>query len=136
MVRLAIAGGNIAGSTVMSMLRGDLDIEIVGMYEKDPETPGAVLAQKWGILFYDVNILPRKSDQINNVTGDTTLSSAGRTVRPHRDIDATGHGLCGRRSETEEGDDRAFQGHGGPEEDLHCRDCGISKTLRIYQLRP
>lgn len=94
MVRLAIAGGNISGSTVMSMLRGDPDIELVGLYEKDTETPGAVLAQKWGIpLFYDINILATKArpEIIINVTGDTRLSDAVRVLFNRIEvIDASG----------------------------------------------
>ncbi len=94
MVRLAIAGGNIAGSTVMSMLRGDPDIEIVGIYEKDPETPGAVLAQKWGIpLFFDISILAEKArpEIIINVTGDAKLSDTMRTLFERIEvIDAAG----------------------------------------------
>ena len=94
MVKLAIAGGNIAGSTVMSMLRGDSDIEIVGIYERDPETPGAVLAQKWGIpLFHDINILATSArpEIVLNVSGDTKLSETMRTVFGRIEvIDATG----------------------------------------------
>ena len=83
MVKLAIAGGNIAGSTVMSMLRGDPDIEMVGIYEKDAETPGAVLAQKWGIpLFDDIKALAATAhpEIIINVTGHLKLSEALRVI--------------------------------------------------------
>jgi diguanylate cyclase (GGDEF)-like protein len=94
MVKLAIAGGNIAGSTVMSMLRGDPDIEIVGIYERDPETPGAILAQKWGIpLFFDINTLATsaKPEIIVNVSGDTKLSENVRMLFGRIEvIDATG----------------------------------------------
>lgn len=94
MVKLAIAGGNIAGSTVMSMLRGDPDIEIVGIYERDLETPGAVLAQKWGIpLFYDINALVTEAgpEIVLNVSGDAKLSETVRMVFGRIEvIDATG----------------------------------------------
>ncbi len=94
MVKLAIAGGNIAGSTVMSMLRGDSDIELVGIYERNPETPGAVLAQKWGIpLFFDISILARtaRPEIIINVTGDAKLSETVRMLFSRIEvIDATG----------------------------------------------
>lgn len=53
MLKVAIAGGNITGSTVVSMLRDDPDVKIVGIFEKNPETPGVVLARKWGIPLYD-----------------------------------------------------------------------------------
>jgi diguanylate cyclase (GGDEF)-like protein len=93
-VKLAIAGGNIAGSTVMSMLRGDPDIEMVGIYEKDAETPGAVLAQKWGIpLFDDIRALATtaRPEIIINVTGDLKLSESIRVLFSRIEvIDATG----------------------------------------------
>ncbi|HXX53781.1 MAG TPA: response regulator [Thermodesulfovibrionales bacterium] len=94
MVKLAIAGGNIAGSTVMSMMRGDSDIALVGVFETDTETPGAVLAQKWGIrLFDDITALASsaKPEIIINVTGDTGLSEKVRALEPHIEvIDAFG----------------------------------------------
>ncbi len=94
MVKLAIAGGNIAGSTVMSMLRGDPDIEIVGIYERNPETPGAVLAQKWGIpLFCDLDIFAKsvRPEIVLNVSGDPKLSEAMRMVLGRGEvIDASG----------------------------------------------
>ncbi len=88
-VKLAIAGGNIAGSTVMSMLRGDPDITIVGIYEKDAETPGAVLAQKWGIpIFDEINVLATAAgpEIIINVTGDTELSKTIRVMFGHIEV--------------------------------------------------
>ncbi|MCL5023935.1 MAG: diguanylate cyclase [Nitrospirae bacterium] len=94
MVKIAIAGGNIAGSTVMSMLRGDPDIEIVGIYEKDGETPGAVLAGKWGIPLYDdINLLAAKAgpEMIINVTNDSKLSETLRMLFSRIEvIDASG----------------------------------------------
>ncbi len=94
MVKLAIAGGNITGSTVMSMLKGDPDIEIVGIYEHETETPGAVLAQKWGIpLFCDISafVASVRPEIVLNVSGDTRLSEALRTAFSHADvIDAAG----------------------------------------------
>jgi signal transduction histidine kinase len=94
MVKLAIAGGNIAGSTVMSMMRGDPDIVLVGVFERDTETPGAVLAQKWGVpLFDDIAALASRvrPEIIINVTGDTKVSEQVRALYPRIEvIDASG----------------------------------------------
>lgn len=94
MVRLAIAGGNIAGSTVMSLMRGDPDIEIVGVYEKNSLTPGAVLAQKWGIpLFDEIAVLATeaKPEIIINVTEDTGLCETVKALSGRVEvIDAAG----------------------------------------------
>ena len=94
MVKLAIAGGNIAGSTVMSMMRGDPDIVLVGVFERDTEAPGAVLAQKWGIrLFDDIAALASKArpEILINVTGETNISEQVRVLDPHIEvIDASG----------------------------------------------
>jgi diguanylate cyclase (GGDEF)-like protein len=93
-VKLAIAGGNIAGSTVLSMLRGDADIEIVGVYEKNVETPGVVLAQKWLIpLYSDIAALVTKArpEIIINVTGDAGLGETVKTLSGRIEvIDAAG----------------------------------------------
>ena len=47
MVRLAIAGGNIGGSALISLLRGDSNVELIGIYEKKQDAPGIALAKKW-----------------------------------------------------------------------------------------
>ncbi len=89
MAKLAIAGGNIAGSTMISMLRGDPEVEVVGIYERDPEAPGALLAQKWGIpVFEDINILATavRPEVIINLTGDAKLSETMRTLFSRIDV--------------------------------------------------
>jgi diguanylate cyclase (GGDEF)-like protein len=88
-LKLALAGGNITGSTVLSMLRSEPDIKIVGIYEKNPETPGAALARKWGIpIFDDINILATsaKPEIIFNVTGDAVLSETIRALYSHIEV--------------------------------------------------
>lgn len=94
MVKLAVAGGNITGSTILSIFREDLDTEIVGLFEKDPNTPGAVLAKKWGIpLFYDIRNLidSAKPEIIINVTTNKNLSETVRVLYPNVEvIDITG----------------------------------------------
>ena len=58
MVKLAIAGGNIGGSALISLLRGDSNAELVGIYDKKQDAPGIILAKKWNILiFTDVTSL-------------------------------------------------------------------------------
>ncbi|MGD0883932.1 MAG: response regulator [Thermodesulfovibrionales bacterium] len=89
MLKIALAGGNITGSTVLSMLRNEPDIKIVGLYEKNPETPGAALARKWGIpIFDDINILATSSEPeiIFNVTGEATLSETIRVLFNHIEV--------------------------------------------------
>src|SRR3990172_10506913 len=94
MVKLGLAGGNITGSTVLSMLRGEPDIEIVGLYEKTPEPPGTILAKKWGIpIFDDINVFAAtaKPEIILNVTGDPKISEIIRVFfRKIEVIDAGG----------------------------------------------
>ena len=97
MVKLAIAGGDHTASSLLSMLRSDPDARIVGIYEKNAETPGAVLAQKWGIPFFDdINILAMvaKPEIIINVTGDAKLTEKLRNLFSRIEvIDAIGANL-------------------------------------------
>lgn len=89
MVKLAVAGGNITGSTILSIFREDLDTEIVGLFEKDPNTPGSVLASKWGIpLFKDIRDLVEKvrPEIILNVTANRKLSETIRVLYPNVEV--------------------------------------------------
>ncbi|HXX56544.1 MAG TPA: ATP-binding protein, partial [Thermodesulfovibrionales bacterium] len=94
MLKIALAGGNITGSTILSMLRGEPDIKIVGVYERNLETPGVVLAKKWGIPVFDnVTLLAKAAEPeiILNVTDDAILSDTIRTLFRHMEvIDASG----------------------------------------------
>lgn len=80
MVKLAIAGGNIGGSALISLLRGDPNTELVGIYEKKQDTPGVILARKWNIpVFEDIKSLSTVNPEIIiNVTGDPKLSNEMR----------------------------------------------------------
>jgi len=89
MVRLAIAGGNIGGSALISLLRGDPNTELVSIYEKKQDAPGVILAKKWNIpVFEDVKALSTTNpEMIINVTGDPKLSNEirlafGKLKRP------------------------------------------------------
>jgi hypothetical protein len=86
MVKLAIAGGNIGGSALISLLRGDSNVELVGIYEKKQDTPGTMLAKKWNIpIFTDVtSLVAAAPEMIINVTGDADLSSEFRSASENR----------------------------------------------------
>jgi|GEM_PF-5769634 len=80
MVKLAIAGGNIGGSALISLLRGDSNVELVGIYETKRDAPGTTLAKKWNIpIFTDItSLLAANPEMIINVTGDADLSNEFR----------------------------------------------------------
>lgn len=80
MLRLAIAGGNIGASALLSLLRGDTNTELVGIYEKKEDSPGVILAKKWNIPVFD-NIqafCSANPEMVINVTGDFKLSNVIR----------------------------------------------------------
>jgi len=80
MLRLAIAGGNIGASALLSLLRGDTNTELVGIYEKKEDSPGVILARKWNIpVFNDIQAFCSANPEIViNVTGDFKLSNGIR----------------------------------------------------------
>jgi diguanylate cyclase (GGDEF)-like protein/PAS domain S-box-containing protein len=49
MYKIAIAGGNIAGSALLSLLRTEPNFRIVVLYDDNPDSPGCILARKWNI---------------------------------------------------------------------------------------
>jgi diguanylate cyclase (GGDEF)-like protein len=82
MLRVAIAGGNIGASALISLLKGDANIELIGIYEKKPDAPGVILAKKWNIpVFDEVGLLCSENpEMVINVTGDVHLSNDIRLV--------------------------------------------------------
>jgi diguanylate cyclase (GGDEF)-like protein/PAS domain S-box-containing protein len=86
MFRLAIAGGNIGGSALISLLRGDPNTELVGVYEKRQDAPGVILAKKWNIpVFEDIKSLRTANpEMVINVTGDLKLSNEIRLAFENR----------------------------------------------------
>jgi diguanylate cyclase (GGDEF)-like protein len=82
MLRVAIAGGNIGASALISLLKGDANIALIGLYEKKPDTPGVILAKKWNIpIFDDIRLLcSANPEMVINVTGDVHLSNEIRSV--------------------------------------------------------
>jgi diguanylate cyclase (GGDEF)-like protein/PAS domain S-box-containing protein len=86
LLRLGIAGGGIGGSALISLLRGDPNTHLVGIYENKHEAPGVVLARKWSIpVFVDLeSFVTANPDVVVNVTGDTEISNKIRAVSNNR----------------------------------------------------
>jgi len=86
MLRLAIAGGNIGASALISLLRGDSNTQLIGIYEKNQDQPGIILARKWNIpVFDDVRSLCAAGpEMVINVAGDVKLSNEIREVSGNR----------------------------------------------------
>jgi len=75
MIRILIAGGNIGGSAILSLLREEHYTEIVGVLEKKDDAPAVMLARKWEIpVFATLEEALRSSPEIIiNVTGNPIL---------------------------------------------------------------
>jgi diguanylate cyclase (GGDEF)-like protein/PAS domain S-box-containing protein len=86
MFKIAIAGGGISGSALISLLRGDLSTNLVGVYEKKQDAPGVVLARKWEIpIFNEIrDLVTVRPDMVINVTGDSTISNEIRVAFQNR----------------------------------------------------
>jgi diguanylate cyclase (GGDEF)-like protein len=86
MLRLAIAGGNIGASALISLLRGDPNTELAGIYEKKQDSPGVILARKWNIpVFADIKSLcAANPEMVINVAGDISLSNEIRSASGNR----------------------------------------------------
>ncbi|HMK49226.1 MAG TPA: response regulator [Thermodesulfovibrionales bacterium] len=86
MLRTAIAGGNIGASALISLLRGDANADLIGIYERNPDSPGAILARKWNLpVFSDVKSLCSAGpEMVVNVTGDANLSTEIRSVSSNK----------------------------------------------------
>jgi diguanylate cyclase (GGDEF)-like protein/PAS domain S-box-containing protein len=76
MLRIAIAGGGIGGSALISLFRHDANADLVGVYEKKHEAPGVILAAKWNIpVFVSMDELVKAGPEVViNVTGEADLS--------------------------------------------------------------
>jgi len=84
MLNLAIVGGNISASALISLLRGDTSskLKLIGIYEKKQDSPGVILAKKWNIpVFNDIKSLCSSNPEIViNVAGNVDLSNEIRTI--------------------------------------------------------
>ena len=76
MIKIAIAGGNIAGGALLSLLRTEPRLKVVSLYEENPDAPGCLLAVKWGIPVCKeiVSLSKQRPDIIINVTGDYQMT--------------------------------------------------------------
>lgn len=86
MLRLAIAGGNIGASALISLLRGDANTELTGIYEKKADSPGVILARKWSIpVFEDIqSLIGSDPEMVINVAGNPKLSEEIRTASSYK----------------------------------------------------
>jgi len=86
MLRLAIAGGNIGASALISLLRGDTNTELIGIYEKKQDSPGVILASKWNIPVFDEikSLCDANPEMVINVAGDVKISNEIRTLSGNR----------------------------------------------------
>ena len=77
MLRIAIAGGGIGGSALISLLRADANTELVGVFEKKLESPGVVLARKWSIPVFSrlEDLVKANPELVINVMGDADSSN-------------------------------------------------------------
>ena len=82
LLKLGIAGGGISGSALISLLRGDPNTNLVGIYEIKQDAPGVVLARKWDLpVFTDLEAFAAATpDVVVNVTGDTEVSNKIRAL--------------------------------------------------------
>ena len=86
MLRIAIAGGNIGASALISLLRGDANTELIGIFEIKQDAPGVILAKKWNIpVFEDITSLcAANPEMVINVAGDFNLSNEIRTTSENK----------------------------------------------------
>jgi len=77
MLKIAIAGGGIGGSALISLLRADANTELVGVFEKKLESPGIVLARKWSIPVFSrlEDLVTANPELVINVMGDADSSN-------------------------------------------------------------
>jgi diguanylate cyclase (GGDEF)-like protein len=86
MLKVAIAGGNIGASALISLLKGDPNIVIVGIYEKKRDAPGIILAKKWNIPVFDeiATLCSAHPEMVINVTGDVHTSNEIRSASDNK----------------------------------------------------
>jgi len=77
MLKIAIAGGGIGGSALISLLRSDANTALIGIYERKHEAPGVVLAGKWNIPVFSriEDLVAAAPEVVINVTGDADISN-------------------------------------------------------------
>ena len=82
MARLVVIGGGVGASALISLLKGDPSLELVGVFEKNADSPGAVLARKWDLPVFDniQSLRDVQPDLLVNVTGDPKIREELRAV--------------------------------------------------------
>jgi diguanylate cyclase (GGDEF)-like protein len=75
MIKILIAGGNVGGSALLSLLREEHYTEIVGILEKKHDAPAVHLAEKWEIPIFETleEALRARPEIVINVTGNPIL---------------------------------------------------------------
>ncbi len=84
MLKLAIVGGNIGASALISLLRGDTSskLKLIGIYENNQDAPGVILARKWNIPVFDdiKSLCSSNPEMVINVAGNVEISNEIRTL--------------------------------------------------------
>ena len=84
MLKLAIIGGNIGASALISLLRGDTSskLKLIGIYENNQDSPGVILARKWNIPVFEdiISLCSSNPEIVINVAGNVAVSNEIRTV--------------------------------------------------------
>lgn len=79
-VRVAIVGAGRTGGPLIEALLDIPYVQLVGVADRDPSSPGAMLAQSKGIFYtVDADVLSAKAGQIDliiDVSGDPTVKPA------------------------------------------------------------
>jgi diguanylate cyclase (GGDEF)-like protein/PAS domain S-box-containing protein len=86
MHRIAVAASGDSGSALIPLLLNDSDIELVGIFDKKPESSENVLTRKWDIpVFSRIEDLGKaKPEVVINVTNEPKLSMQIREAFHHR----------------------------------------------------
>lgn len=81
-VRVAIVGGGRAGTPLIEDFLARPFVELVGVADKNPDSPGAVYAREHGVFYVeDADVLCAKADEIDliiEVSGDPAVKPALR----------------------------------------------------------
>src|SRR5574340_872548 len=76
-VRIAIVGGGRTGAPLLEALSALPYVDVLGVADHDPDSPGARLAQERGIFYTEnASVLGAKADEIDliiEVSGDPTV---------------------------------------------------------------
>lgn len=79
-VRVAVVGGGRTGAPLLEALGALPYIEIIGVADRDPDSPGARFAQEHGIFYTEhASVLGAKADEIDliiEVSGDPMVKPA------------------------------------------------------------